>query len=87
MSPADKLILRGKLGLTPDQHEQFDTLPDDILANLAALKPALQALIGEQWRVKQAVGDTNFSSDPEDRFKAWRDEEEHEARWQAALNS
>ena len=79
------VALRESLGLTPDQHEQFDSLPQETLEHLASLPIEAKKLIGERWRVKQAVGDTNFAIDPADRFKAWRDEEEHEARWRAAM--
>ena len=83
----DILALRDSLGLTPDQHEQFNSLPQEVLENLAKLPPAAKALIGEKWRVADAVGNTNFDPDPEARFKAWRDQDEHEARWKAALAS
>ena len=85
METIDKLTLRELLGLTPDQHAQFESLPQDILDNLAKLPSKAQALIGERWRVKQAVGDTNFAVDVEERFQAWRDEADHEARWKEAI--
>ena len=65
--------LKEKLNLTPDQHEQFDSLPPETIANLEALHPCVQELIGELWRASKEVRETNWRGTPDDRFKAWRD--------------
>lgn len=73
--------LKDSLGLTPDQHEQFDSLPKDILDNLEALPEAAKALVGEVWRTAKAVGDTNFEGDLDDRMKALNNRHNVEMRW------
>lgn len=65
--------LAEKLHLTPDQHEQLASLPAETIANLEALPPCVQELIGELWRASKEVRETNFRGTPDDRFKAWRD--------------
>ena len=65
--------LAEKLHLTPDQHEQLASLPAETIANLEALPPVVQELIGELWRASKEVRETNFRGTPDDRFKAWRD--------------
>jgi flagellar motor component MotA len=65
--------LAEKLNLSPDQHEQLASLPAETIANLEALPPCVQELIGELWRASKEVRETNFRGTPDDRFKAWRD--------------
>ena len=65
--------LKEKLNLTPDQHEQIDSLPAETIAHLESLHPCQQELIGELWRASKEVRETNFRGTPEDRFKAWAD--------------
>lgn len=75
------IALRDSLGLTPDQHEQFNSLPQETLEHLSRLPAEAKILIGEVWRTSKAVADTNFEGDLDDRMKAWNDRHNVEMRW------
>lgn len=65
--------LAEKLNLSPDQHEQLASLPAETIANLEALPPCVQELIGELWRATKEVRETNWRGTMDDRFNAMRD--------------